>query len=151
MWIGKNLEVQPKNNSQKSQILNLHTKREKLDPNLCFTVEDKAMNLNKIRLLLFQVKWIKYSITSNFKNLSMNLDTCWKSFGSFPAGRVIYNKDVLIMYYSCWDKLVRAKKKWKVYKHSLKYKILEVEFNSSSWSIFRNSRSQIDVIQNRCS
>ena len=39
---------------------------------------------------------------------------------------------------------------WKVYKYSLKCKNLEVEFNSSSRIIPRNSRSQIDVLQNRC-
>ena len=43
----------------------------------------------------------------------------------------------------------QIKKNWKVYKHSLKCKNLEVEFDSSSWSIFRNNHSQIDVLQNK--
>ena len=72
LWIGKNLEVQPKNNAQKFPILNLWMNWEKLGPNLCFTVENKASNLHKIKLLLFQIQWMRYSITSNFKNLLMN-------------------------------------------------------------------------------
>ena len=39
---------------------------EKLGPNLSFTVENKARNLHKMNLLIFQIQWIRYSITSMF-------------------------------------------------------------------------------------
>ena len=76
---------------------------------------------------------------------SINFDTCWKSFGSFPTSRVIYKWRCISHNLSvpCWNTLPRVKK-WKVYKHSLKCKNIEVEFTSSSWGILRNSRSQID-------
>ena len=45
---------------------------EKLGSNLCFTVENKASNLHKIKLLLFQTQLMRYSVTSKFKNLFMN-------------------------------------------------------------------------------
>ena len=41
LQIGKNLEVQPKANTQKIPILNLWMNWEKLCPNLSFTVEKK--------------------------------------------------------------------------------------------------------------
>ena len=46
---------------------------EKIGPILRFTVENKAINLRKIRLVLFETLWMRYSVSSNIKNLSMNL------------------------------------------------------------------------------
>ena len=91
-WFGKNWEVQPEQPSKipkslcelgktwkfslnltlKNPSLNLWMNWEKISLNLCFTVENKASNLHKIKLLLFQTQWMRYSITSNFKNLFMN-------------------------------------------------------------------------------
>ena len=42
---------------------------------------------------------------------SINFDTCWKLFGSFPASWVIYNEDALLMIcgsVTCWDTLSRV-------------------------------------------
>ena len=54
LLIGKNLEVQPKTNTQKFPILNLWMTWKNVCPNLSFTVENKISNLHKIRLLTFQ-------------------------------------------------------------------------------------------------
>ena len=54
LLIGKNLEVQPKTNTQKTPIWNLWRKWENLCPYLSFTVENKIGNLHKIRLFIFQ-------------------------------------------------------------------------------------------------
>ena len=54
LLIGKNLEVQPKTNTQKIPIWNLWRNWENLYPYLSFTVENKIGNLHKIRLLTFQ-------------------------------------------------------------------------------------------------
>ena len=51
---------------------NLRMNWKKLGPNLSFTVENEASNLHKIKLLLFQTQWMRYSITSKFINLSIN-------------------------------------------------------------------------------
>ena len=50
----------------------------KLGPNLSFTVQNKTGNLNKIKLFIFQTQWVRYSITSNVKNLSMS----WEKYVS---------------------------------------------------------------------
>ena len=54
LLIGKNLEVQPKTNTQKIPIWNLWRNWENLYPYLRFTVENKIGNLHKMRLLIFQ-------------------------------------------------------------------------------------------------
>ena len=54
LQIGKNLEVQPKANTQKIPILNLWMNWEKLCPNLSFTAENKIGSLHKVRLFKFQ-------------------------------------------------------------------------------------------------
>ena len=54
LLIGKNLEVQPKTNTQKIPIWNLWRNWENLYPYLSFTVENKIGNLHKIRLFIFQ-------------------------------------------------------------------------------------------------
>ena len=54
LWIGKNVEVQPKTNTQEIPILNLRMNWKYLCPNLGFTVEDKIGNLHQIGLLTFQ-------------------------------------------------------------------------------------------------
>ena len=95
-WIGKNWEVQPEQHKKIPKSLcelgktwkyslrltlknpNFESMEElwmnckKLGPNLSFSVEYKASNLHEIRLLLFKTQWMRFSITSNFKNLSMN-------------------------------------------------------------------------------
>ena len=91
-WFGKNWEVPPEQPSKirkslcelrktwkfsqrltlKITILNLRMNWEKLGPNISFTVKNKARNLHKIKLFLFQTQWMRYSITSNFETLSMN-------------------------------------------------------------------------------
>ena len=53
LWVWKNLEVQPKTNTQKIPILNLWTNWENCF-NLNFTVENKTGNLHEIRHLTFQ-------------------------------------------------------------------------------------------------
>ena len=45
---------------------------EKLCPSLSFTAENKIGNLNKIKLVTFQTQWVRYPITSNFKNLPVS-------------------------------------------------------------------------------
>ena len=54
LLIGKNLEVQPKTNTQKIPIWNLWRNWENLYPYLSFTAENKIDNLHKIRLFTFQ-------------------------------------------------------------------------------------------------
>ena len=54
LLIEKNLEVQPKTNTQKIPIWNLWRNWENLYPYLSLTVENKICNLHKIRLLTFQ-------------------------------------------------------------------------------------------------
>ena len=54
LLIGKNLEVQPKTNTQKIPIWNLWRNWENLYPYLSFTVENKIGNLHKIWLLTLQ-------------------------------------------------------------------------------------------------
>ena len=56
----------------KNPNLDLWMNYEKLGPNLSSSAEYKASNLHEIRLLLFKTQGVRYSITSNFKNLSMN-------------------------------------------------------------------------------
>ena len=72
---------------------------------------------------------------------SINFDSYWKLFWFFFRRWVIYNEDALLMIswsVPCWDILPRI-----VHKHSLKYKNLEVAFNSFFWSILRKNRSQM--------
>ena len=54
LLIGKNVEVQPKTNTQKIPILNLWMNWENSCPNLILAVENKIGNLRKIRLFTFQ-------------------------------------------------------------------------------------------------
>ena len=54
LLIEKNLEVQPKTNTQKIPIWNLWRNWENLYPYLSFTAENKIDNLHKIRLFTFQ-------------------------------------------------------------------------------------------------
>ena len=54
----------------KKPNLNLRMNWENLGPNLSFTLANKASNLHKIKLLLFQTQWMRFSITSNYNNLS---------------------------------------------------------------------------------
>ena len=54
LLIGKNLEVQPKTNTQKIPILNLWRNWENLCPYLSFTVDNRISNLHKIGLFTFQ-------------------------------------------------------------------------------------------------
>ena len=54
LLIGKNVEVQPKTNTQKIPILNLWMNWENSCPNLSLAVENKIGNLHKIRLFTFQ-------------------------------------------------------------------------------------------------
>ena len=55
LLIGKNLEVQPKTNNQKTPIWNLRRNWENVCPYLSFTVENKINNLHKMRLFTFQI------------------------------------------------------------------------------------------------
>ena len=54
LLIGKNVEVQPKTNTQKIPVLNLWMNWENSCPNLSLAVENKIGNLHKIRLFTFQ-------------------------------------------------------------------------------------------------
>ena len=45
---------------------------EKLNPNLSFTAENKKGNLHKAGHISNLIWWTIYSLSSNFKNLSMN-------------------------------------------------------------------------------
>ena len=54
LLIGKNVEVQPKTNTQKIPVLNLWRNWENSCPNLSLAVENKIGNLHKIRLFTFQ-------------------------------------------------------------------------------------------------
>ena len=54
LLIGKNLEVQPKTNTQKIPIWNLWRNLENICPYLNFAAENKIGNLHKIRLFTFQ-------------------------------------------------------------------------------------------------
>ena len=74
---GKSLcEFESKGLDQHSNIaiVNLWIDWENLCPNLSYTVENKASNSHKKKLITFHTSWMKYSILQNFKNLSMN---CW--------------------------------------------------------------------------
>ena len=63
LWIEKNFEGQPKANAKKSQswIYGWIWK--------CY-----VPNLHKTKLPLYQTEWMRYIITSNFENLSMNCE-----------------------------------------------------------------------------
>ena len=67
------MEVQPKTNTQKIQILNLWMNWEKLCTNLCFTIENKIGTLHKIRLFKFNImnEIIHYL---RYKSLSYNCE-----------------------------------------------------------------------------
>ena len=54
LLIGKNVEVQPKTNTQKIPVLNLWRNWENSCPNLSLAVKNKIGNLHKIRLFTFQ-------------------------------------------------------------------------------------------------
>ena len=58
---------------------------EKVGLNLSFSVEYKESNLHKIRLLLFKTQCMTYSITLNFKNLSMN----WENMFSIEKNEIL--------------------------------------------------------------
>ena len=53
LLIGKNLEVEPKSNTQNPNF-NWWMNWENACPNLSFPIENKLSNLHKLRLLLFQ-------------------------------------------------------------------------------------------------
>ena len=72
---------------------------------------------------------------------SVNFDSCWNLFLSLTA-ESINNEDALLMMYYDTGIYCPELKILKIDKHSLKYKILEKEFNNSSWSI-RSSGSQM--------
>ena len=55
---------------------------EKLDLNLTLTIENKMVNLHKLKLFSFQTYWMRYFISSNFENLSMN----WEN--TFSIGKI---------------------------------------------------------------
>ena len=62
LWIRKNMEIQPKTNTQKFQFWIYRSVRKSLDPMLSLTVENKMGNLHKIRLFTFWTQWMRYSI-----------------------------------------------------------------------------------------
>ena len=70
LWIWKKFENTALDQHYEIPILNLWMNWEKLRLNLTFTVENKMVSLHKIRLDTIWTQWIRYSISSNFKNSS---------------------------------------------------------------------------------
>ena len=92
LWIGKKIESTALDKHYEIPILNLWMNWEKLSLNLTFTVEDKMVSLHKIRLGTIWTQWIRYSISSNFKNLSQ-----WIWEKNFPLAKIKFFNSVGIL------------------------------------------------------